>query len=81
MEPTPNNIMKMMPSPRFLKSHLPVHLLPPDILTKKAKIVYVARNPKDMAVSFFNFHQWQIKLPKYDSWDKFFDDFMAGKGM
>ena len=80
MAPTPHSMVKMMPSPRFMKSHLPVHLLPADILTKKAKIVYVARNPKDVAVSFFHMHRWQAMLPKYESWDKYIEDFIAGKG-
>ncbi|XP_072025287.1 sulfotransferase 1C4-like [Amphiura filiformis] len=77
--PSPLTISKMLPSPRFMKSHLPEHLLPSDIYHKKAKIVYVARNPKDMAVSFYHFHRWQTMLPKYETWDRFFDDFMEGK--
>ena len=48
-------------------------------MKKRAKIVYVARNPKDLAVSYYKFHQWQPMLPDYDSWDEYFDDFMAGK--
>ncbi len=75
-----NNKQWLMPSPRLLKFHLPAHLLPPSIFAKKAKIVYVARNPKDLAVSFYNFHKYIPFLPKYDSWDQFFDDYMTGKG-
>jgi hypothetical protein len=29
-------------------------MLPPDILTKGCKIIYVCRNPKDTCVSFFH---------------------------
>ncbi|XP_072033690.1 sulfotransferase 1C4-like [Amphiura filiformis] len=76
--PSTLDIMDMMPSPRLLKSHLPAHLLPPDIYAKKSKIVYVTRNPKDVAVSFYHFHKWVKDLPQYDSWDAFFDDFMTG---
>jgi len=36
---------------RFIKSHLPLCLLPPSLLTT-AKVIYVARNPKDQMVSF-----------------------------
>ncbi|XP_026674211.1 sulfotransferase 1 family member D1-like [Ceratina calcarata] len=44
-----------MPSPRFIKCHLPFHLLPRQIRTgeKKPKIVYVTRNPKDTCVSYY----------------------------
>ncbi|XP_038215329.1 sulfotransferase family cytosolic 1B member 1-like [Zerene cesonia] len=39
-------------SPRFIKSHLPLSLLPPGLLDT-AKVVYVARDPRDAAVSFY----------------------------
>ncbi|CAK1545179.1 unnamed protein product [Leptosia nina] len=41
-----------VPSPRFIKSHLPLSLLSPNILD--AKVVYVARDPRDAAVSFYH---------------------------
>ncbi|XP_022819826.1 sulfotransferase family cytosolic 1B member 1-like [Spodoptera litura] len=41
------------PSPRFIKSHLPMSLLPPKVLDT-AKMVYVARDPRDVAVSFYH---------------------------
>uniref|UniRef100_A0A1B0DMR6 Sulfotransferase domain-containing protein n=1 Tax=Phlebotomus papatasi TaxID=29031 RepID=A0A1B0DMR6_PHLPP len=44
------------PSPRFIKSHLPAHLLPTQLWTVRPKIVYVARNSKDAAVSFYHHH-------------------------
>lgn len=42
-----------LPSPRFLKSHLPLSLLPPSLLDT-CKVVYVARDPRDVAVSFYH---------------------------
>lgn len=44
-----------MQSPRFIKTHLPHGICPPDIWTKKCKVVYVTRNPKDVSVSVFHF--------------------------
>ena len=41
---------------RFIKSHLPLCLLPPSLLTT-AKVIYVARNPKDQMVSYYHHHR------------------------
>jgi len=41
-----------MSSPRVLKTHLPIDSLPRGAL-ERCRIVYVARNPKDVCVSFF----------------------------
>ncbi|XP_071797657.1 amine sulfotransferase-like [Asterias amurensis] len=53
--PKTHKIIELMNSPRLIKSHLPGQLLPPQVWEKKAKIIYVIRNPKDMIVSFFKF--------------------------
>ncbi|KAJ8725839.1 hypothetical protein PYW08_004022 [Mythimna loreyi] len=41
------------PSPRFVKTHLPLTLLSPKIL-ETAKVVYVARDPRDVVVSCYH---------------------------
>ncbi|XP_053966090.1 luciferin sulfotransferase [Anastrepha ludens] len=38
-------------SPRLIKSHMPLPLLPEQLWTKKPKLIYVYRNPKDYIVS------------------------------
>lgn len=44
-------------SPRVIKSHLPTALLPKAVWKSKPKIVYVTRNPKDAAVSYYHFQK------------------------
>ncbi|XP_075973116.1 sulfotransferase 1 family member D1-like [Anticarsia gemmatalis] len=43
-------------SPRYVKSHLPLSLLPPKLLDT-AKVFYIARDPRDVAVSHFFAHK------------------------
>ncbi|XP_071452345.1 luciferin sulfotransferase-like [Hetaerina americana] len=45
--------VESMESPRFIKCHLPWELLPKQIKTVKPKIIYVARNPKDLCLSYY----------------------------
>jgi len=40
---------------RFIKTHLPFSLMPRNIKEVGAKVVYVARNPKDVIVSYYYF--------------------------
>jgi len=63
---------------RFVKSHLPMSLNPPDLINK-AKVVYVARNPKDMLVSYYH----HLKLMKIQGFNKdletLFEYFIKGQ--
>lgn len=79
-----NNIAKPIsgklltaPSPRFIKTHLPISLLPPKLLDT-AKVVYVARDPRDVAVSSYH-HSRLFKVinfpgPFKDFWNLFVKD-------
>ncbi|XP_030846051.1 sulfotransferase 1C2 [Strongylocentrotus purpuratus] len=70
-----------MASPRILKSHCHSPFLPQDISTDdpKVKVIYVARNPKDTAVSYYHFCHYIPLLPTYESWDMFFEEFLANR--
>ncbi|XP_005007617.1 sulfotransferase 1A1-like [Cavia porcellus] len=70
--------VKHAPAPRLLKTHLPVALLPQTLLDQ-VKVVYVARNAKDVAVSYYNFHQMAKVHPDPGTWDNFLENFMDGK--
>ncbi|KAI5715415.1 hypothetical protein M8J77_015580 [Diaphorina citri] len=71
----PNSVdyVQTLASPRFIKTHLPYSLLPKQIATVKPKIIYVARNPKDVCVSYY--HYCKLIHHLQDPEGKYFDDF------
>ncbi|XP_053158884.1 sulfotransferase 6B1-like [Hemicordylus capensis] len=71
--------MKQFPSPRIVATHLHYNNLPKSILKNKAKVLVLFRNPKDVASSFFHFHNNSPNIPSYNSWEEFFSEFMSGK--
>ncbi|CAG9801242.1 unnamed protein product [Chironomus riparius] len=52
---------KNMPRPRHIKSHLPLFLLPDQLWSVNPKIIYVIRNPKDTAVSWYHHHRYMLE--------------------
>ncbi|CAH1645920.1 unnamed protein product [Spodoptera littoralis] len=78
--------LAVAPSPRFIKSHMPLSLLPPSLLDK-AKMVYVARDPRDVAVSFYHLNKvmrtqgytgdfktyWNYFIQDLHHWAPYFD--------
>lgn len=50
-------LLKEYQGKRIIKTHLPFSLLPPNLLTSGCKVIYVARNPKDVAVSFYHLNR------------------------
>ncbi|KAH8351056.1 hypothetical protein KR084_001817 [Drosophila pseudotakahashii] len=67
----------MTASSRLIKSHLPAQPLPRQIWNQGRKVIYVARNPKDVVVS--SYHQ-MIGLYSWDAGlDEFVDHFIADK--
>ncbi|XP_053719400.1 amine sulfotransferase-like [Synchiropus splendidus] len=68
----------LRPSPRLFCSHLTPAFMPPGLKEKKAKIIYVMRNPKDVAVSFYHFSNIVSYLETPQSFDLFLEDFLQG---
>jgi hypothetical protein len=67
--------LETLPQRRRFTSHLPYSLMPP-LNNTTAKIVYVARNPKDVAISTF-FHN-QSKGGYEGTWEEYFQEFLNG---
>ncbi|KAM9724475.1 amine sulfotransferase-like isoform 1-T2 [Menidia menidia] len=67
------------PSPRLRVTHLQYRFLPPTLSQKKGKVIYVARNPKDVLVSYFYFHKVANMLETPKSFDDFFEKFLRGE--
>ncbi|XP_019852760.1 PREDICTED: sulfotransferase 1C2A-like [Amphimedon queenslandica] len=66
--------------PRTLKCHLPYHMMPGrDPANSTGKYIYVARNPKDVAVSFYYHTKRLLPYEFTGDWDCFFECFMKGE--
>ncbi|KAF0298038.1 Sulfotransferase 1C4 [Amphibalanus amphitrite] len=62
----------------LVKTHVPLSLLPPDLLETN-KVIYVTRNPKDALVSYYH-HFSRCRVVKYSgSMDDLAEDYMAGR--
>ena len=68
-----------LPSPRILKTHLLYNIIPKGTNEdSKCKFIYLARNPKDVAVSFF---QFLTSLKRYNGpWEFYAKLFVEGNG-
>ncbi|XP_074539189.1 amine sulfotransferase-like [Halichoeres trimaculatus] len=67
------------PSPRLSVSHLLSEFLPAALSRKKGKVIYVARNPKDVLVSYFHFHKLANMLETPKDFDDFFEKFLTDR--
>ena len=74
--PEPNSIKEVndMPSPRIIKTHLTFEMLPAQCMEKKVKCIYVARNPRDVCVSFYN--HWKLLEAYTGSFEDFSELFL-----
>uniref|UniRef100_A0A8C2SJ03 Sulfotransferase n=1 Tax=Capra hircus TaxID=9925 RepID=A0A8C2SJ03_CAPHI len=63
---------------RVIPTHLSYSMLPMNIKQKQCKIIYIIRNPKDIAVSFFHYYRDNPNLPSIETWHEFFELFLKG---
>ncbi|XP_068606049.1 amine sulfotransferase-like [Brachionichthys hirsutus] len=68
----------LRPSPRLFTSHLTPALLPPGLKDKKAKVIYVTRNPKDNIVSYYHFSQICSDLETPKSFEDLLENSLKG---
>ncbi|XP_045170042.2 sulfotransferase 4A1-like [Mercenaria mercenaria] len=73
--------VEQMKSPRLIKCHLHYHMLPEQLRQGKGRIIYIARNPKDLVTSFYRLMQWGDQLEEGDkTFHQFIDAFINGTG-
>ncbi|KAM4697358.1 sulfotransferase 1A1-like [Rhinophrynus dorsalis] len=77
--PSGTEILDKRESPRVIKSHLHVELLPNSFWEKNVKVIYIARNAKDVAVSYYHFYRMAIVHPDPGTFEEFLNTFMEGK--
>lgn len=66
---------------RFIKTHLPIGLLPSSFESSNAKLIYIARNPRDTAISYFYFMQLLTQSSFQGPLSSFVDMFLSDKVM
>ncbi|XP_022111228.1 sulfotransferase family cytosolic 1B member 1-like [Acanthaster planci] len=87
MEPDPSKvasgtpgykILETMKPPRIMATHCLPNLLPPQVWEKKPKVIYLARNPKDLLVSYFTFIK-PFVTPSLQTWERFLFMLVTGQ--
>ncbi|KAL8186431.1 UNVERIFIED_CONTAM: hypothetical protein K2H54_070361 [Gekko kuhli] len=67
------------PSPRLFASHLPYYLVPKALRSRRAKVIYVSRNPKDVMASHFHFSKFAVRFETAVDFGNFMEKFLAGE--
>ena len=76
----PNVKVEELPTPRTFQSHFRYDNMPCGLpSTTPCKYIYVTRNPKDLAVSYYHHHRgfkstYRVEL----TWESFFNKFASG---
>lgn len=74
-----NRYLKSLKSPRILSTHLPYSHCPEQLKSLKCKVIYILRNPKDQAVSYYHFHHTAMYLGSKEwPFDQFIQFYLKG---
>ncbi|XP_074006864.1 amine sulfotransferase-like [Numenius arquata] len=68
-----------LPLPRVFATHLPYYLVPRDLRKKRACVIYVSRNPKDVMVSYYHFSKYITTVEEITDFNLLMERFLAGK--
>ncbi|KAK3084922.1 hypothetical protein FSP39_021506 [Pinctada imbricata] len=79
LEGTSQKSFDSLPSPRVLNTHILYQDLPKDFREKHCKMIYLLRNVKDVAVSFFHHHCKLIDYTYSGKWENYLKRFIDGK--
>ncbi|XP_055491769.1 amine sulfotransferase-like [Leucoraja erinacea] len=74
----PINNFQELPSPRLCVTHLPYRLIPKDLRKGNGKVIYLTRNPKDIAVSLYHFQNYVTFLESPSKFEDFLEEFIDG---
>ncbi|XP_043944803.1 sulfotransferase 2B1-like [Protopterus annectens] len=66
-------------SQRLITSHLPIHLFAKSFYNSKAKVVYVARDPRDTLVSLHYFYHISVFLKDPENFQESLENFLKGE--
>jgi hypothetical protein len=78
LEYVPQAQLEAYPSPRYVKTHLPYDRVPHNS-QHNIKYIYLARNPRDVAVSYFHNLRGIVDFEWDGTWKEFLGYFMQGK--
>ncbi|XP_069572190.1 amine sulfotransferase [Brachyistius frenatus] len=68
----------LRPSPRLFATHLTPDLMPLGLKDRRAKIVYVMRNPKDNMASYYHFSFAWTNMETPKTFGQFFERYLKG---
>lgn len=79
--PRSKDELDALPSPRIFKSHMPYHMAVGGIpVENPCRYIYIARNPKDVAVSYYYFEKEKTWAGNYSGpWEHWLEMFMKGQ--